>query len=109
MKIKFWKRAWWVFVHHDGRRKVKRIGDRETAARVAQAIREKLVRGELNLTSPADPMTVRSYSEAWLKSVKGSLKASTITFYEGALATHVWPALGARPVASIRRRDCAGT
>lgn len=106
MKVKFWKRAWWVFVHHDGRRKVKRIGDRETAVRVAQAIREQLTRGELNLAPPVDTQTFKSYSEAWLKTVTGALKASTVVFYERALTTHVWPALGARPVTSIRRRDC---
>jgi integrase len=36
----------------------------------------------------------------------GSLKASTVRFYERALDTHVWPLLGARPVSSIRRADC---
>jgi hypothetical protein len=74
VKIKFWKRRWWVFVHHQGHRKVKRVGDRGTAVRVAQAVREKLIRGELNLAPPADIQTLKSYSEAWLKTVTGSLK-----------------------------------
>jgi integrase len=106
VKVKFWKRAWWVFVHQQGRRKVKRVGDRETALRVAQAIREKLLRGELQLAPSAEVQTFRSYSEAWLKTVTGSLKGSTVTFYKGALGTHIWPSLGSRAVTSIRRRDC---
>ena len=39
VKVRYWKGAWWVFVNHNGRRKAKRIGDRETATRIAQAIR----------------------------------------------------------------------
>ena len=39
VKVRYRKGAWWVFVHHGGRRKAKRVGDRETATRVAQALR----------------------------------------------------------------------
>ena len=106
VKVRFWKGAWWVFVNAAGRRKAKRIGDRETALRVAQAIREKLARGELNLPAAQDGQTLRTYAAAWLKTATGTLKASTVTFYDGALDTHVLPALGARQVASIRRQDC---
>jgi hypothetical protein len=31
VKVRFHKRAWWVFVDHRGRRRAKKIGDRETA------------------------------------------------------------------------------
>src|SRR6266571_971884 len=101
VKIRFWKGAWWVFVNAAGRRKAKRIGDRETALPVAKAIREKLVRGDLNLARAADGPTVRAYSVAWLSTATGTLKASTVRFYEGALEQHILPALGVRPVTSI--------
>ena len=51
---KFHKGVWWVFINHRGRRKAKRIGDRETARRVAQAIRERLALGDLNLEPSND-------------------------------------------------------
>jgi len=67
VKVRYWKGAWWVFVNHNGRRKAKRIGDRETATRIAQAIREKLARRELNLGDGADGEILRSYAATWLQ------------------------------------------
>ena len=34
MSVKVRKRngAWWVFIHHDGRRKAKKVGTREAAS-----------------------------------------------------------------------------
>ena len=49
VKAKFWKGAWWVFINHQDRRKAKRVGDRETALKVAQAVRERIARGEFSL------------------------------------------------------------
>ena len=103
---KFHKGAWWVFINHRGRRKAKRIGDRETARRVAQAIRERLALGDLNLEPSNDGPGLQPYAERWLDNATGSLKASTVGFYRGNLARHVLPALGARLVSSIRRADC---
>ncbi len=45
VNVRFWKGAWWVFVNHQGKRKAKRIGDRETALRVASRIRPHLAEG----------------------------------------------------------------
>jgi integrase len=65
VKVKFRKGAWWVFVHHHGRRKAKRIGDKETAQRVAQAIREHIARGDLNLEPAAgESKTLRTTPRA---------------------------------------------
>ena len=35
-----------------------------------------------------------------------TLKASTVTFYQGHLTQHILPALGSQPVPKIRRADC---
>jgi len=106
VKVRYWKGAWWVFVNHNGRRKAKQIGDRETATRIAQAIREKLARRELNLGDGADGEVLRSYAATWLQHAKLTLKASTVTFYHGHLAQHILPALGNRKVRDLRRIDC---
>ena len=91
VKVQHWKGAWWVVVHHAGRRKTKRIGDRETALRVAQAIRERLARNDFQLTpSDATPI-LRTYVDKWLETAKVTLKASTVDFYSGHLALHVLP------------------
>src|SRR5581483_10074200 len=104
VKVRFWKNAWWVFVNHHGRRKAKCCGDKETALAVAKALRERLGRSDLNLPPAADQQTLKSYSDSWLRTVEGTLKASTLRFYEGALEQHILPALGSHPVAFLKRR-----
>jgi len=106
VNVRFWKGAWWVFVNHHGRRKAKRIGDRDTALRVAQAIRERIARGDLNLGPADDAQRFRTYAAAWIKTAERNLKASTCRFYAGHLEQHVNPAIGDRLVGSLRRADC---
>ena len=83
VKIRFLKGAWWVVIHQHGRRKMKRVGDRETADRVARAIRERLAHGDLHLTPAATDHTLKTYATSWLAMMQATLKASTVTFYQG--------------------------
>jgi Phage integrase, N-terminal SAM-like domain len=106
VKVRFRRRAWWVFIDRGCRRKAKRIGDRATANRVAKAIRERFARGDLALPILSDGQTLRAYAEDWLKSAQGNLKATTVEFYSEKLKNHILPALGDRAVASLRRADC---
>ena len=107
VRVRFWKGAWWVFVHHNRHRKAKCVGDRETALRTAQGIRERLARGDFQLSAPdPQPQTIRAYATAWLATMTGSLKASSIRFYTGNFTQYIWPALGDRPVSSVSRQDC---
>ena len=105
VKVRFYRGAWWIFINHRGRRKSKRIGgDRATALRAAKAIRERLVRGDLDLELPQD--TLGNYADQWLAVARGNLKASTVSFYEANLDRYIRPALGERPLASLGRDDC---
>ncbi|MEX2662445.1 MAG: tyrosine-type recombinase/integrase [Vicinamibacterales bacterium] len=105
MKVKFLKGAWWVMINHQGRRKAKRIGDRETALSIAKRIRERIAAGELQLGPLADE-TLETFAGEWLKTGAGNLKASTLAFYGDNLRRHVLPLLGRRPVGSLTRADC---
>jgi hypothetical protein len=67
--------------HPSGRRKAKRIGDRETALRVASRIRERMARGDLRLGDASDSDTLEIHARAWLNGLSGNLKVSTIAFY----------------------------
>jgi integrase len=69
-------------------------------------VREKLLRGDLNLEPATDQATLTIYATAWLKTMRGTLKVSTVDFYEAHLRRHIVPALGARPVSSVRRAEC---
>lgn len=95
-----------MFVNHQGHRKAKRIGDRETALKVAKSVRERLARGDLNLEAAADDQTLQTFSESWMKTAAGNLKACTVTFYQMHLDSHILPAIGDRLVSSLKRRDC---
>jgi integrase len=105
VKVRFRNGAWWVFINHRGSRKAKRIGDRETAVKVARAIRERLASGDLQLGPATDQETLKTYAAEWGKSLSG-LKSSTVRFYTDNLKRHVLPALGQRPIGSINRADC---
>jgi integrase len=105
VKIRFWKEAWWVFINHAGKRKSKRIGDKASATRVAQAIRERIAKGDLQLEQ-TNPETLAVYADAWQTGLSKALKASTLRFYGDNLRRYILPALGSRPISSINRRDC---
>ena len=103
--VKFYRGSWWLFIRHRGQRKSKRIGDRETAQKVARSIRERIAAGDLRLGAVGDD-TLETYARAWLAGLSGNLKASTIAFYSDNLRRHVLPALGARPISTLARKDC---
>ncbi len=96
-----------MFVYHDGRRKAKSVGDKETARRLAQALRDKLALARF--TAPpekSEAEVLRSYASTWMAAARINLKASTISFYQGHLGHHILPALGSLNVRDIRRSHC---
>ena len=105
VRIKFHKRAWWIFISRDGRRRAKKIGDKETATRVAQRIREQLAVGAFNLPPAATEEKLDAYAKTWLAGLTGNLKASTIRFYDSNLERYVLPLLGDRPLTAVSRAD----
>jgi integrase len=106
VKVRFWKGAWYVFVDHQGRRRAKKIGDRDTANEVARTIRRRLALGDLSLLSTEPSETLSVYADRWLTSGEAQRKASTQRFYRFNLKLHIVPALGEHPIASIKRKHC---
>ncbi len=108
VKVRFHKGSWWVFISHHGRRRAKKIGDKETALGIARQVRERLALGDLNLEyqPPADTETLTTYVGGWLKSIDATLKASTVGFYRANLDRYVLPLMGNRAVTSLTRADC---
>jgi len=105
VKIRFHRGAWWLFIHHRHRRRSKKIGDRQTALRVAQQVREAIVAGEMQITPPPPQETLREYAKMWVRGLESNLKASTVTFYRENLKRYVLPLLGDRLLSSITRAD----
>jgi integrase len=104
VRVKFHKGAWWIFIHHEGRRRAKKIGDRDAAKRIAQQVRERLAGEELHLPR-MDGETLEQYASAWLECASGNLKASTVRFYRDNLRRHILPLLGTRSLGAISRSD----
>jgi integrase len=107
VKIRFKKGAWWLVIDHLGRRRSKKIGDRDTAIAMAKKVREALAAGDLRCTVPDTAQTlVEGYATEWLAGLTGNLKASTVRFYSDNLRRYILPSVGKRAVADLARRDC---
>ncbi len=106
--------AWWVFVHHQGRRKAKRIGvgpqKKKAAETAAGKIAAKLALGDFSaLEQQEQPLTLREYADRWLSVyAKVHCKPSTVANYQRTLQHHVYPTLGDRPLPTLTRGDIKG-
>ncbi len=117
VKVKFRAGAWWLSVHHGGRRKSKRIGDRETAVRVAKQVRERLAQGvtlRQSAWSRPGPVPPKGNSprrdcervRSWLAEIS---QRDTESEHSAVLHREhgpILPLLGDRPVGSLTRTDC---
>jgi integrase len=106
VKVRFHKGAWWIFIDHRGRRRAKKIGDKETALEVARKIRQRMAEGDLSVLQTNTGPTLREYAEKWLADGAAARKASTQRFYAFNLSLHILPVLGATPVPALKRADC---
>jgi integrase len=59
---------WWVFIHHKGIRKSKKVGDEETAIEVAKMLEAKITLKDFKMNSDDDKPTplFKTYSKLWL-------------------------------------------
>jgi integrase len=105
VKVQFYRGAWWIFIHHRGRRRSKKVGDRATAFEVARRVRERLMFGDLSLLG-TDSDTFESYAKGWLKDGEAARKASTHRFYKFNVELHLMPTLKSQRIGSITRADC---
>jgi integrase len=105
VKIRFRKGSWWLFIDHRGRRRAKKVGDRETALQVARRVRERLMLGDMSLLG-TDGETFEKYATTWLKDGEASRKASTHRFYRFNLELHIIPVIGSQTIGSVARADC---
>jgi integrase len=99
--------AWWVFVHHHGKRTKKRIGPGKEGQRAAKAVAEnlqaRLALGDTGFLEPA-PLTFAEYAESWLSGyVAANLKVGSQEKYASVLRKHWFPMIGHLPLSDISR------
>ena len=101
--------AWWLFINHKGRRKAKKVGDKKAAELAAVQIRARLALGDTGIVEhdAKKVMTVQEAAEAWLATYGelGQLRKSTRALYSRNLKAYVFPRVGTKPVASLKRED----
>ncbi len=94
---------WWVFLNHQGKRKSKCVGDKQTAEAVAKELRKRIAKGDFGLTEK-EPLTFQAYADKWITTtVPATCKPSTASDYEGLLKNHILPVLGCKKVTEITR------
>lgn len=97
--------SWWIFVHHKGKRRAKKIGDKKTADAVAKQLSARLTLGIETLRQSESP-TIAEYSTQWLNTYAAIYtKPRTGEFYETMLRIHILPTMGSRRLIELSRKD----
>jgi integrase len=107
------KKAYYLFISHNGKRKAKAAGKHKAAADLAAAkIQARLILGDFNLLKAQAPegsngLLLEDFSERVLANhlKTGQIRETTYEEYGRSLKTYVFPVLGSRPIDSITRGD----
>ena len=103
VRVRQRKSAWWVYIHHKGKRKAKKIGDHKTALAVARKIEAELALGLTGLDGSDSP-TFREYATEWLRTYAAvHCKERTVEGYEAIIKNHLVPAFGDLALRAITR------
>ena len=105
VKVRKYRGAWWLFIHHQGQRASKKIGTQQAAKEAAARLEAELTLGRFNLAqTPTKIPTLRVYAETWLATyTQLEIKKSTAKEYASVLRRHILPALGDHPLNQLTR------
>ena len=85
--------VWWLFIHHQGRKKTKKIGDKKEATALAKIFEGRLAAGDIGIdgvNTAQRVMTVKEYTNLWLATtVAANLKPSTQGDYKCIVRKHI--------------------
>ncbi len=95
---------WWIYVHHNSRKKTKKIGDHDLAQDVAQKIRARLALKDFGfMAQKKDPVpTFKEAARLWLAEPQ-NWRESTRETYVFNLEKHIFPKLGKVPMNTLTR------
>jgi integrase len=108
--------CWWVFIHHAGQRRARRVGTGKHGKRLAEGvaikIKARLLDGDVSdlaATSPPPPkaMTFQQVAEAWGPWYQGlyPTRFNTRRNHDVALRAHLVPHFGAYPTTAVSRAE----
>src|SRR5712671_3095153 len=99
-------KVYWLFIHYNGRRRTKRVGDKKAAELAATKLRAKLAEGDATVlartpvAAPSAPLTFSELAEEWLVKYPAlhAVRSSTMETYERFIRGHLLPHFGAMPI-----------
>jgi len=96
---------WWIYVHHNGRKKTKKIGGQDLAQAVAKKIRARLALQDFGfMAQKKDPVpTFKEAARLWLAEPQ-NWRESTRETYVFNLEKHIFPKLGKTPINILARK-----
>jgi integrase len=108
--------VWWVFIHHAGQRRARRVGTGKPGKRLAEAsaikIQARLLDGDVSdlaATPPPPPkaMTFAQVAEAWGPWYQGlyPTRFNTSRNHTSALRAHLIPHFGVWPITYVTRAE----
>ena len=119
-KVRWYKDAWWVRVHQDGKRIDRRVGpskaDKRLAEDMVRKANAKLVLGKFssNDRDAKTPVPFRGFAESWLRreieiplerQIGGHVAAGTARAYRLQVDVHLGPHLGEQDIRKIGLRE----
>ncbi|MCP5057491.1 MAG: site-specific integrase [bacterium] len=108
-KVRWYKNAWWLDVHHKGRRHKRRFGATKTQKQKAEAVATKVNAAiALGTFDPAGeqarpPLPVAEQLRAWHRRYKPTLKPSTQVSSLGLIDRHLAPFFGELDLRDLHR------
>lgn len=96
---------WWIFIHHNGKKNTKKIGDQALAETVAQEMRAHLALKDFGfMAEKKDPVpTFKEAARLWLAEPQ-NWRESTRETYIFNLEKHIFPKIGKKPVNTLTRK-----
>lgn len=97
--------SYWVVVHHQGRRKWKKIGkDKREAQKVVHKINAQLALGEFSMEPDQSPRTVEEALRDWYETYLPTLAPRTAELSKGNIERHLVPAFGSFLIRDLEER-----
>jgi len=108
--------CWWVFIHHAGQRRARRVGTGKHGKRLAEAvaikIKARLLDGDVSDLAALPPpqpkaMTFAQVAEAWGPWYQGlyPTRFNTRRNHDSAIRAHLIPHFGAWPITVVTRAE----
>jgi integrase len=111
-KVKWYRGAWWVDVHHEGKRKKKRIGptadDKRRAQQLAKTVNARVTLDAFGLGSKDEeerPLCCDAELRRWHLSYGATMKPAYRKLTHGLIENHLAPHFGSRDLRELRESD----